>query len=100
MFIEAINTLHIRAAHGHVETLGEQLQDIVTAIGPVQGCLNYLVARCRVDMEVWVVSSHWTTRHAMETHFEDPSLKSFIELLTSRTVTKIHFNSFINKYAV
>ncbi|MDE1164450.1 MAG: antibiotic biosynthesis monooxygenase [Pseudomonas sp.] len=100
MFIEAINTLHIRAAHGHIEVLGQQLLDIVKAIGPVQGCLNYLVARCCLDVNVWVVSSHWTSRRAMEMHFEDPSLKSFIELLTSRTVTKIHFNSFFNKYAL
>ncbi|WP_277963380.1 antibiotic biosynthesis monooxygenase [Pseudomonas sp. RIT-To-2] len=100
MFIEAINTLHIRAAHGQVETLGSQLQTIIERIGPVHGCLSYLVARCSVDVGTWVVSSHWANRRAMEIHFEDPSLKPFIDLLTSRTVTKIDFNSFFNKYAV
>jgi len=100
MFIEAINTLHIQAAHGYADELGSQLQAIVGELRPVDGCLNYLVARCCVDMNVWVVSSHWANRAAMQTHFEDPSLGSFIELLTSRTVTKIDFNSFFNQYSV
>jgi quinol monooxygenase YgiN len=100
MFIEAINTLHIRAAHGQADALGPQLEQIVKQIGPVHGCLNYLVARCSVDVGTWVVSSHWANRQAMETHFEDPSVKPFIDLLTSRAVMKIQFNSFFNKYVV
>lgn len=99
MFIEAISTIHIQAAPEHASDLGLRLENIVIEIGTLPDCLGYLVARCTIAPDLWVVSSHWTTLTAMERHFTDPALKPFIDLLASRAVRRIEFNSFFNKHA-
>lgn len=99
MFIEAISTIHIQSTPEHANKLGLQLKTIVGDIGSMPDCISYLVARCTLDGDVWVVSSHWHSRSAMEQHFTDPALRPFIDLLASRAVRRIEFNSFFNQYA-
>ena len=99
MFIEAISTIRFRSAPEHATDLGCELKSIVGDIGAGPDCISYLVARCTIDKDVWVVSSHWSSRNAMEQHFTDPELRRFMELLAGKAVRRIEFNSFINQYA-
>ncbi|MCK6254079.1 putative quinol monooxygenase [Pseudomonas fragi] len=99
MFIEGVSTIHIQAAPDHHYELGVRLENIIEDFGAHPDCASYFVSRCTIDLDVWVVSSHWTTYAAMERHFTDPSLGRFMDLLASRAVRRIEFNSFFNKHS-
>ena len=98
MFIEAISMIYIQSASKHAARLGLQLKGIIGGIDAGPYCVGYLVARCTTDADIWVVSSLWVSKNAMEKHFSDPALRPFIDLLAGKKVRRIEFNSFINQY--
>ena len=97
MSIEAISTVHVQAAPGHEATVGEVLQRMVAALEPHAACRHYEVLPSPAQSGLWLVTSHWQTRVAMEAHFTDPALSPLVGLLATRTVQRIHFDSFYNE---
>ncbi|MGI4841444.1 MAG: putative quinol monooxygenase [Janthinobacterium lividum] len=94
MYTESISTLHVHAVPGHEEQVGITLRRLIDRVATLDQCLHYEVVKCRLAADVWIVSSHWQTRAAMEAHFNDPSLNPLLELLGERAVRKISFDSF------
>lgn len=97
MFIEAISTVQVQAALGHEAAVGDVLQRMVAALEPHIACQHYRVMPCPATTGLWLISSHWRTRLAMEAHFCDPVLALLVGLLATRTVQRIHFDSFYNQ---
>jgi quinol monooxygenase YgiN len=100
MSVETINLVHLHAEPTYTEQLGMELESIIDELGPIEGCTDYFVVRCRQDSSTWIVSSHWQTQKAMETHFQESSVSAFIELLSSCQVRRIQINTFLNQHAL
>jgi len=97
MFIEAISMVHVLAAPGHEDDIGGQLQRFVSGLVPTPHCCHYAVVRSYREPGMWLISSHWQTRAAMEAHFNEPALSTLVDLLATRTVQRISFDSFFNQ---
>lgn len=94
MYTETISTLHVHVMPGHEEQVGLTLRRLIDRVAILDQCLHYEVVKCRLAADVWIVSSHWQTKAAMEAHFNDPSLDPLLELLGERAVRRISFDSF------
>jgi len=94
MYTETISTLHVHAVSGHEEQVGVTLRRLIDTVATLDQCLHYEVVKCRLAADVWIVSSHWQTRAAMEAYFNDPSLNPLLHLLGERAVSRISFDSF------
>lgn len=94
MFIEAINTVQVRAYAGTSDALGIQLCAIVDALRATTECLAYALVRSHADDDLWIITGHWKCAEDMHAHFSNPRLNELMNLLYCRTVSRIDCNSF------
>ncbi|NWB84271.1 antibiotic biosynthesis monooxygenase [Pseudomonas gingeri] len=95
MPIAAINTIEIETVPGRAGEVGTKLSHIVHALLNSSGCMGYGVADNHAVENAWIVSGYWHSEVQMLAHFNQPELMSFMELLNSGLISRIHFNSFV-----
>lgn len=94
MFIEAVNTVQLRAISGGSDALGAQLALIVDGLRETSDCLSYALVRSHADQNLWIITGHWQTAASMYAHFSNPLLNDLMSLLHCRGVSCIDCNSF------
>lgn len=66
----------LTAKPDQVEALGESLQQLVIPTRQEPGSLGYVLHRDNNDPAVWILYETWTSRAALDAHFEQPYMRA------------------------
>lgn len=92
MIIAATNTVTVHAMPGENHVVGALLNDMISDLQETSGCLSYSAVRSHSQPNLWLVTAHWGTSQAMETHFLSPAQEKYGELMGLRVVRSLEFN--------
>ncbi|WP_426619436.1 antibiotic biosynthesis monooxygenase family protein [Pseudomonas rustica] len=92
MVIAASNTITIHAMPGKSDVVGAWLENIVSSLQETSGCLSYSAVQSHSEPDLWLVTAHWCTSQAMESHFRSPAQEKYSELMGLKVVRSLEFN--------
>lgn len=92
MIIAATNTITIHAIPGKSEVIGALLNDMIFDLRDTAGCLSYAAVQSHSKPDLWLITAHWCTSQAMETHFHSPAQETYAQLMNLNVVRSIEFH--------
>ena len=85
-----------RASAGRSERLGTVLSGFVASASVAPGCLHFALQRSMTDGDLWVLNGTWVDEQAMNAWYCSPDLTVFSELVASRLVSSVDFQTFVS----
>ena len=94
MATKAINVIEVFAVSGQANGLKIPISSLVDSLRETSGCLSYTAVQSAANQDLWIITGHWESTAAMESHYQHPVLTRFAQLLDCHSVNTITVSSF------
>jgi quinol monooxygenase YgiN len=94
MATKAINVIEVFAVSGQANGLKIPISSLVDSLRETSGCLSYTAVQSAANQDLWIITGHWESTAAMESHYQHPVLTRFAQLLGCHSVNTITVSSF------